>query len=73
MQEMKQTMAICALTLAFWGVMYPQFSLVQETYVCIEEEERNPKEDFFAILDAGYGKIEIKSKLWELWKEAEKK
>lgn len=70
MQDIKQIIAICTLTLAFWGIMYPQFSLIQETYVCIEEDaKKDPREDFFAILDAGCEKIEIKSKVWELWKK----
>lgn len=66
MQRIKQSIAIGMLAFAFWGVMYPQFSLVQDTYVCMEDVEQNPEKDFFHILDAGYGKIKMKSKLWEI-------
>lgn len=52
--------------MAFWGIMYPQFSLLQETYVSADGVQ-NPREDFFAILEGGSEKVVIKSKLWELW------
>ncbi|MGN0305587.1 MAG: hypothetical protein ACI4D2_05460 [Lachnospiraceae bacterium] len=72
MQEIKQTIAMCLLMAAFWGMMYPQFSLLEETYVCAEKEQ-NPREDFLAILEDDGSRIVIKSKLWELWKERAEK
>ena len=72
MQEIKQTIAMCLLMAAFWGIMYPQFSLLEETYVCMGKEQ-NPKEDFFAILEDDGSKIVIRSKLWELWQERAEK
>ena len=56
------------LTMAFWGVMYPQFSLLEETYV-LTEGTQDPREDFFSILEGGSGKVVVKSKLWELWED----
>lgn len=72
MQEIKQTIAMCLLMAAFWGFMYPQFSLLQETYTC-EDQTADPKKDFRAILEADRGQIVIKSKLWELLKDDENK
>lgn len=72
MREIKQTLALGFLIAAFWGMMYPQFSLLQETYVS-SQEKGSPREDFFAILGADRDQIVIKSKLWELWKERAEK
>lgn len=70
MREIKQLLMIGCLSFAFWGVMYPQFSLVKESYVCVEKEKQaDPEEDFWAILNAEYGQIKVKSKIWEKWKE----
>ena len=68
MKDIKQLFCICMMTFAFWGMMYPQFSLVEESYECLTKE-KNPREDFFAILDAGKGEVVIKSKFLELLKE----
>ena len=67
MNQIKQGILLCMMTFAFWGVLYPQFSLVEESYVC-QEKEKNPKEDFYVILDAGKGEIVVKSKFLELLK-----
>lgn len=72
MQEIKQTIAMCLLIAAFWGMMYPQFSLLQETYSC-GDKAKDPGEDFFAILEADQGEIVITSKFWELWQERQEK
>ena len=72
MTEIKQTLARGLLLAAFWGMMYPQFSLLQETYVA-EKEGSSPEEDFFAILEADRSQIVIKSKLWELLVEKKEK
>ncbi len=68
MNEIKHTLAMGLLIAAFWGMMYPQFSLLQETYVAAQESG-SPKEDFFAILEADRSQIVVKSRLWELWEE----
>ena len=65
MKEIKQGIILWALTFAFWGVMYPQFSLVEESYECLVKE-KNPKEDFYRILEAEKGEIIIKIKFLEL-------
>lgn len=68
MNQVKQGILLCMMTFAFWGVLYPQFSLVEESYVC-QGKEKNPKEDFYEILDAKKGEIVLKSKLLELLRE----
>ena len=68
MRNIKQSILLGMMTFAFWGVLYPQFSLVEESYVC-QGEEKNPREDFYEILDAQKGEIVIKSKLLELLRE----
>ena len=88
MKEVKQWILVCFLTFAFWGVLYPQFSLVEESYeyvavyekpdvkadrLEIKEKEKNPKKDFIAILNADAGELRFRSKLWETWKEMVKK
>ena len=65
METIKQGILLSVMTFAFWGVLYPQFSLVEESYeVC--GRQKNPKEDFFAILDADKGEIVISSKILEM-------
>lgn len=68
MKTLKQGILLCFMTFAFWGILYPQFSLVEETYN-YAEEKKNPKQDFVAILNAPAGEVQFRSKLWELWKE----
>ena len=46
MKELKKSIFLMMITFTFWGVLYPQFSLVEEAYECVEE--KNPKEDFIA-------------------------
>ena len=67
MKNMRQSMLLCMMTFAFWGVLYPQFSLVEECYE-ISEEEKIPQRDFFNILEADKDEIIISSKLFEMWK-----
>lgn len=67
MKELKKSIFLMMITFTFWGVLYPQFSLVEEAYECVEE--KNPKEDFIAILNAEAGELRFRCKLWELWKE----
>lgn len=66
--QIKQGILLCTMTFAFWGVLYPQFSLVEESYVC-QGKEKNPKEDFYEILNAQKGEIIIKSKFLEILRE----
>ena len=65
MKTIKQGILLSVMTFAFWGVLYPQFSLVEECYeVC--GKEKNPREDFFAILEADKGELLISSKVLEV-------
>ena len=68
MNHIKRGILLYIMTFAFWGMLYPQFSLVEESYVC-QGKEKNPKEDFYAILDAKKGEVVIKSKFLELLME----
>lgn len=67
MRNMKQSILLCMMTFAFWGVLYPQFSLVEECYE-VSEKEKVPQRDFFNILEADKSEIIISSKLLEMWK-----
>ena len=67
METIKQGILLCMMTFAFWGVLYPQFSLVEESYEAVQRE-KNPREDFFAILEADKGEVVISSKFLEMWK-----
>lgn len=69
MKNLKQGFLLLAMTFTFWGVLYPQFSLVEESYEC-KRTEKNPREDFFAILDADKGEIIIKSKFLEMLRQS---
>ena len=69
MNQIKQGILLGMMTFALWGVLYPQFSLVEESYVC-QGKEKNPQEDFYEILDAGKGEIVLKSKFLEILKSA---
>ncbi|MBR5577517.1 MAG: hypothetical protein IKW28_00810 [Lachnospiraceae bacterium] len=65
MKEIKETILITIMSLMFWGVLYPEFSLTPQTYCLSTGEEKNPEKDFFEILNAPSGKIKVKSRLWE--------
>ena len=65
MKELKETVLITLMSFMFWQIMYPQFALTEDTYLCLDEKEKNPEEDFFRILEAEEGEIVVKSKLWE--------
>ena len=65
MDHIKQGILLCMMSFAFWGILYPQFSLVEESYETTFET-KNPKEDFLRILDARQGEIIIKSRFWEI-------
>ena len=71
METIKQGILLSIMTFAFWGVLYPQFSLVEESYEVIEKE-KNPREDFFAILEADKGDIVISSRFLEFLLERRK-
>ena len=78
MESIKQGILLSMMTFAFWGVLYPQFSLVDESYEIIQEQKevqikKNSREDFFAILEADKGEIVISSKLLEMLKNRNKK
>ena len=71
MENIKRGMLICMMTFAFWGVLYPQFSLVDESYE-VTNKDKNPREDFFSILEADKGEVIITSKFLEMWKAKQK-
>ena len=52
----KRILLLYVMTLAFWGMLYPQFSLVEETYEYVEVKEEN------VSISQECGKEEIKSK-----------
>ena len=65
METIKQGILLSIMTFAFWGVLYPQFSLVEESYeVC--GKEKDPRDDFFAILEADRGELVISSRILEI-------
>ena len=72
METIKQGILLCMMTFAFWGVLYPQFSLVEESYE-VMEKEKNPQKDFLAILEADKGELIISSKILEVLKERQEK
>lgn len=71
MKKSRQFITFYLWTMAFWGILYPEFSLGKNTYLHVEEdggsriEEQNPEEDLWEILESGGENIVIKSKLWE--------
>lgn len=65
MGTIKQGILLSMMTFAFWGVLYPQFSLVEESYEVIGKE-KNPRDDFFAILEADKGELVISSRILEV-------
>ncbi|MBR3602705.1 MAG: hypothetical protein IKL49_10340 [Lachnospiraceae bacterium] len=67
METIKQGILLSLMTFAFWGVLYPQFSLVEESYE-VFGKEKDPREDFFTILEADKGELVISSKILELLK-----
>lgn len=72
MENIKQGFLLCILTFAFWGVLYPQFSLVEESYENLMAK-KDPQEDFLAILDADKGEIIIRSRFLELLRERQER
>ena len=68
MESIKRGILLYMMTFAFWGILYPQFSLVEESYESANKV-KNPREDFFEILNAEQGEIVIKSRFLELLKE----
>ena len=67
MENIKQGILLWMMTFAFWGVLYPQYSLAEECYE-VFEKEKDPQKDFFNILEAQKGEIVISSKLLEMLK-----
>ena len=65
MKKIKETIIITLMSVMFWGILYPQFSITEDTYLCLENREKNPEEDFLSMLKAQKGEVIIKSKLWE--------
>lgn len=78
MEHVKQWVLLGMMSFAFWGVLYPQFSLVEESYEIIQNRkeaqiEKNARKDFFAILEADKGELVISSRLLELLRERKEK
>lgn len=76
MEKIKQFAAFCIMTSAFWGVLYPEFSLGKDTYLYVETagsiqvEEQNPEADLWHILEADRENLVVKSKLLEWLQES---
>ena len=68
MESIKRGILLYMMTFAFWGILYPQFSLVEESYET-SNKNKNPREDFWEILNAEQGEIVIKSRFLELLRE----
>jgi len=68
MESIKRGILLYMMTFAFWGILYPQFSLVEESYET-SNKNKNPREDFLEILNAEQGEIVIKSRFLELLRE----
>lgn len=68
MESIKRGILLYMMTFAFWGILYPQFSLIEESYETAGKP-KNPREDFLEILDADKGEIVIKSRFLEFLKE----
>ena len=78
MESIKRGMLLYMMTFAFWGILYPQFSLVEESYEIIQNRkeaqiEKNARKDFLAILEADKGELVISSRLLELLRERKEK
>lgn len=60
---------LVVLSAAWWGLLYPNFSLGEDTFQLSEEEAESglsPAGEFFSMLDAEPGEIEVKSRFWEI-------
>ena len=68
MESIKRGILLYMMTFAFWGILYPQFSLVEESYET-SNKNKNSREDFLEILNAEQGEIVIKSRFLELLRE----
>ena len=69
MESIKKGILLYMMTFAFWGILYPQFSLIEESYE-VMDKTKNPKEDFLEILSADKGEIVIKSRFLEFLRES---
>lgn len=66
---------VCCAAAGWWGVLYPQLTLTQDTYRIIEEGDggATPSEElpadsqavYRALLNAERGQIRFRSGLWE--------
>lgn len=69
MESIKKGILLYMMTFAFWGILYPQFSLIEESYE-VMDKTKNPKEDFLEILNADKGEVVIKSRFLEILRES---
>lgn len=69
---------VCCICAAFgwWGVLYPELTMTQDTYRIVDETGCEPaieenqhwdlgREVYFKILEAEPGQIRFRSRLWE--------
>ena len=58
-------MTLCALW-GWWGMLYPEFTLTEDTYRVVYEEddaEESPRELYRRLLQAPKGQVRFRSKL----------
>ena len=58
-------MSLCALW-GWWGMLYPEFTLTEDTYRVVYEEddaEESPRELYRRLLQAPKGQVRFRSKL----------
>ena len=62
-----QLALLVVLSAGWWGILYPNFSMTEETFETLEEEPSalSCSESFFAMLEAEPDEIEIRSRFWE--------
>ena len=62
-----QLALVAVLSAGWWGILYPNFSMTEETFETSEEEPSalSCSESFFAMLEAEPDEIEIRSRFWE--------
>ena len=62
-ESVMELAAAALLIFSSWNVLYPEFTLTGDSYRNVEEEdhgEEGLREDYYEILDAGRGEVEIR-------------
>lgn len=65
MESWKQLAAGALIVLSFWNVFYPEFTLTGDAYQSVEDTGAKPgeeqlREDYYEILEADRGEVEIR-------------